>query len=107
MLLRVPVNIYRNQHSISLFKLSKTGEYTETSVLLPCFSAECVLYSYCFSLPLCYSGLDDPSVEGLDMSRQLQTGEMVIIMTVLIMWAGTHPCRSQWKKTVLDGFPMQ
>ncbi|XP_063079953.1 fibronectin type III domain-containing protein 4 [Engraulis encrasicolus] len=30
---------------------------------------------------------DDPSVEGLDMSRQLQTGEMVIIMTVLIMWA--------------------
>lgn len=30
---------------------------------------------------------DDPSVEGLELSRQLQTGEMVIIMTVLIMWA--------------------
>ncbi|XP_076834591.1 fibronectin type III domain-containing protein 4 isoform X2 [Brachyhypopomus gauderio] len=29
----------------------------------------------------------DPSVEGLDISRHLQTGEMLIIMTVLLMWA--------------------
>ncbi|XP_052475692.1 fibronectin type III domain-containing protein 4 isoform X1 [Carassius gibelio] len=31
---------------------------------------------------------DDPAVEGLDMSRHLQTGEILIIMTVLLMWAG-------------------
>ncbi|XP_062863669.1 fibronectin type III domain-containing protein 4 [Trichomycterus rosablanca] len=30
----------------------------------------------------------DPSVEGLDISTNLQTGEMLIIMTVLLMWAG-------------------
>ncbi|XP_035388769.1 fibronectin type III domain-containing protein 4 isoform X3 [Electrophorus electricus] len=29
----------------------------------------------------------DPSVEGLDISRRLQTGEMLIIMTVLLLWA--------------------
>ncbi|KAL7862193.1 hypothetical protein SRHO_G00136340 [Serrasalmus rhombeus] len=29
----------------------------------------------------------DPSVEGLDISRSLLTEEMVIIMTVLLMWA--------------------
>lgn len=31
---------------------------------------------------------DDPEVENLDMSRHLQTGEILIIMTVLLMWAG-------------------
>uniref|UniRef100_A0A671MZH6 Fibronectin type III domain-containing protein 4-like n=1 Tax=Sinocyclocheilus anshuiensis TaxID=1608454 RepID=A0A671MZH6_9TELE len=30
---------------------------------------------------------DDPAVEGLDLSRHLQTGEILIIMTVLLMWA--------------------
>ncbi|XP_002665181.2 fibronectin type III domain-containing protein 4 isoform X1 [Danio rerio] len=30
---------------------------------------------------------DDPAVEGLDISRHLQTGEILIIMTVLLMWA--------------------
>ncbi|XP_057200186.1 fibronectin type III domain-containing protein 4 [Triplophysa rosa] len=30
---------------------------------------------------------DDPEVEGLDISRHLQTGEILIIMTVLLMWA--------------------
>ncbi|GAA6109342.1 fibronectin type III domain-containing protein 4 isoform X1 [Tachysurus ichikawai] len=29
----------------------------------------------------------DPSVEGLDISRHLQTGEMLIVTTVLLMWA--------------------
>lgn len=31
-------------------------------------------------------------MEGLDKERQLQTGEMVIIVTVLLMWAGTWKC---------------
>ncbi|XP_030636457.1 fibronectin type III domain-containing protein 4 [Chanos chanos] len=30
---------------------------------------------------------DDPAVEGLELSRNLQTGEMIIIMAVLLMWA--------------------
>lgn len=38
--------------------------------------------SYLFSL------LDDPTVQGLDKSRHLQTGEMIIIVVVLVMWAG-------------------
>ncbi|XP_064847826.1 fibronectin type III domain-containing protein 4 [Oncorhynchus masou masou] len=33
------------------------------------------------------SNQDDPAVEGLDKSRQLQTGEVVIIVVVLLMWA--------------------
>lgn len=32
--------------------------------------------------------LDDPTVQGLDKSRHLQTGEMIIIVVVLVMWAG-------------------
>lgn len=32
---------------------------------------------------------DDPTVQGLDKSRHLQTGEMIIIVVVLVMWAGT------------------
>lgn len=39
------------------------------------------------SSPTC-SLLDDPTVQGLDMSRHLQTGEMIIIVVVLLMWAG-------------------
>lgn len=31
---------------------------------------------------------DDPAVQGLDKSRHLQTGEMIIIVVVLVMWAG-------------------
>uniref|UniRef100_A0A665UZL8 Fibronectin type III domain containing 4a n=1 Tax=Echeneis naucrates TaxID=173247 RepID=A0A665UZL8_ECHNA len=31
--------------------------------------------------------LDDPTVQGLDKSRHLQTGEMIIIVVVLVMWA--------------------
>ncbi|XP_045065966.1 fibronectin type III domain-containing protein 5-like [Coregonus clupeaformis] len=30
---------------------------------------------------------DDPAVEGVDKSRQLQTGEVIIIVVVLLMWA--------------------
>ncbi|KAL0967093.1 hypothetical protein UPYG_G00247730 [Umbra pygmaea] len=33
------------------------------------------------------SNQDDPAVEGVDKSRQLQTGEVVIIVVVLLMWA--------------------
>ncbi|KAJ8372186.1 hypothetical protein AAFF_G00294030 [Aldrovandia affinis] len=33
------------------------------------------------------SNQDDPTVQGLDKSRHLQTGEMIIIVVVLIMWA--------------------
>ncbi|XP_071007322.1 fibronectin type III domain-containing protein 4-like [Oncorhynchus clarkii lewisi] len=33
------------------------------------------------------SNQDDPAVEGLDKSRQLQTGEVIIIVVVLLMWA--------------------
>lgn len=39
---------------------------------------------YCLSSLL----LDDPTVQGLDKSRHLQTGEMIIIVVVLVMWAG-------------------
>lgn len=35
----------------------------------------------------CFSP-DDPAVQGLDKSRHLQTGEMIIIVVVLVMWAG-------------------
>lgn len=35
-----------------------------------------------------FSLLDDPTVQGLDKSRHLQTGEMIIIVVVLLMWAG-------------------
>ncbi|XP_071268581.1 fibronectin type III domain-containing protein 4 isoform X2 [Salvelinus alpinus] len=33
------------------------------------------------------SNQDDPAVEGVDKSRQLQTGEVIIIVVVLLMWA--------------------
>ncbi|XP_077442973.1 fibronectin type III domain-containing protein 4 isoform X2 [Stigmatopora argus] len=33
------------------------------------------------------SNQDDPTVEGLDKSRHLQTGEVIIIVVVLLMWA--------------------
>ncbi|KAJ8269840.1 hypothetical protein GJAV_G00107430 [Gymnothorax javanicus] len=33
------------------------------------------------------SNQDDPTVQGLDRSRQLQTGEVIIIVVVLLMWA--------------------
>ncbi|XP_053345150.1 fibronectin type III domain-containing protein 4 isoform X2 [Clarias gariepinus] len=33
------------------------------------------------------SNQDDPTVEGLDKTRNLQTGEMIIIVVVLLMWA--------------------
>lgn len=38
----------------------------------------------CFSMMCVCQG--DPSV--VDISRHLQTGEMLIITTVLLMWAG-------------------
>ncbi|XP_010789009.1 fibronectin type III domain-containing protein 4, partial [Notothenia coriiceps] len=37
------------------------------------------------------SNQDDPTVQGLDKSRHLQTGEMIIIVVVLVMWAVPHP----------------
>ncbi|XP_031437895.1 fibronectin type III domain-containing protein 4 [Clupea harengus] len=33
------------------------------------------------------SNQDDPTVQGLDKSRHLQTGELIIIVVVLLMWA--------------------
>ncbi|RXN02352.1 fibronectin type III domain-containing 4 [Labeo rohita] len=33
------------------------------------------------------SNQDDPTVQGLDKARHLQTGEMIIIVVVLLMWA--------------------
>lgn len=36
-------------------------------------------------------------MEGLDKERQLQTGEMVIIVAVLLMWAG------EWKRGATGG----
>lgn len=37
---------------------------------------------------LCPSSSGDITVEGLDGERPLQTGEVVIIVVVLLMWAG-------------------
>uniref|UniRef100_A0A3B3UEW1 Fibronectin type III domain containing 4 n=1 Tax=Poecilia latipinna TaxID=48699 RepID=A0A3B3UEW1_9TELE len=34
-----------------------------------------------------FSSNNDPTVQGLDKSRHLQTGEMIIIVVVLVMWA--------------------
>lgn len=39
-----------------------------------------------WSLSFSFSG--DITVEGLDGERPLQTGEVVIIVVVLLMWAG-------------------
>ena len=39
-------------------------------------------------LTFLFSLLDDPTVQGLDRPRHLQTGEMIIIVVVLLMWAG-------------------
>ncbi|CAB1456142.1 unnamed protein product [Pleuronectes platessa] len=36
------------------------------------------------------SNQDDPTVQGLDKARHLQTGEMIIIVVVLVMWAGSQ-----------------
>lgn len=33
----------------------------------------------------------DITMEGLDKDRQLQTGEIIIIVAVLLMWAGECP----------------
>uniref|UniRef100_A0AAZ3QPQ7 Fibronectin type-III domain-containing protein n=1 Tax=Oncorhynchus tshawytscha TaxID=74940 RepID=A0AAZ3QPQ7_ONCTS len=44
------------------------------------------------------SNQDDPAVEGLDKSRQLQTGEVIIIVVVLLMWAGKEKDRSGKEK---------
>ncbi|XP_053743694.1 fibronectin type III domain-containing protein 4 isoform X2 [Synchiropus splendidus] len=38
-------------------------------------------------LPSNSSNQDDPAVQGLDKARHLQTGEMIIIVVVLVMWA--------------------
>lgn len=42
--------------------------------------------------------LDDPAVQGLDKSRHLQTGEMIIIVVVLVMWAGRFQLCVNWMK---------
>lgn len=39
--------------------------------------------------------LGDITVEGLDGERPLQTGEVVIIVVVLLMWAGEYRMGSQ------------
>lgn len=62
-----------------MFSVSKTKDklfllFTQSRVFDACV---CV-----FVLP------DDPTVQGLDKSRHLQTGEMIIIVVVLVMWAG-------------------
>lgn len=35
-----------------------------------------------------YVSTGDITMEGLDKERQLQTGEIIIIVVVLLMWAG-------------------
>lgn len=40
---------------------------------------------------------DDPTVQGLDKARHLQTGEMIIIVVVLLMWAGETLMSAQRK----------
>lgn len=36
--------------------------------------------------------LDEPAMEGLGMTPHLQTGELLIITTVLLLWAGQSGC---------------
>lgn len=50
----------------------------------------CTRYDF-YTIPIYYPFLfpiDDPTVQGLDKARHLQTGEMIIIVVVLLMWAG-------------------
>lgn len=54
-----------------------TSIYTDTQGFGRDFTTSNVLFSP-----------DDPAVQGLDKSRHLQTGEMIIIVVVLVMWAG-------------------
>lgn len=46
--------------------------------------------------------LDDPTVEGLDKSRNLQTGEMIIIVVVLLMWAGMKIKVSEFQPDIIS-----
>ena len=47
--------------------------------------------------------LVDITVEGLDRERPLQTGEVVIIVVVLLMWAGEYRMGSQGLGSMIVG----
>lgn len=47
--------------------------------------------------------LGDITVEGLDGERPLQTGEVVIIVVVLLMWAGEYRMGSQGLGSMIVG----
>lgn len=57
-----------------------------SSAILDCIDTALYLLCTTRSLSLSFSG--DITVEGLDGERPLQTGEVVIIVVVLLMWAG-------------------
>lgn len=48
--------------------------------------------------------IDDPTVEGLDKSRNLQTGEMIIIVVVLLMWAGMKIKVSEFQPLIISAY---
>lgn len=58
-------------------------QYFVVSSIVLVVSSLCLLQQFCL-----FFSLDDPTVQGLDKSRHLQTGEMIIIVVVLVMWAG-------------------
>lgn len=70
-----------HSHSVHI----NEGERTHYAIL-------CIQYLvfnlYLLQLSCLSPLLDDPTVQGLDKSRHLQTGEMIIIVVVLLMWAG-------------------
>uniref|UniRef100_A0A673A3E5 Fibronectin type-III domain-containing protein n=1 Tax=Sphaeramia orbicularis TaxID=375764 RepID=A0A673A3E5_9TELE len=45
------------------------------------------LFTVVWTVMLCLSS-DEPAMEGLGMTPHLQTGELLIITTVLLLWAG-------------------
>lgn len=67
------------------FKTLEAFYTTSTNLLLSFYVG---FYKACL---VCSLALDDPTVQGLDKSRHLQTGEMIIIVVVLVMWAGKAP----------------
>lgn len=42
------------------------------------------------NMPICVQA-GDITVQGVDKERQLETGEIIIIVAVLLMWAGESP----------------
>lgn len=46
----------------------------------------------------------DITMEGLDKDRQLQTGEIIIIVAVLLMWAGECHKQHSWGRGAQRGW---